>query len=46
MRGLQTDDAIAPRVDPIGQRGFVVVTAYATDARCRDASALGCGPAD
>lgn len=35
------NDAIGPHVDLTGHRGFVVVTAYATDEFCRDASVLG-----
>jgi len=38
--------AIGPRIDLSGHRGFVVVTAYATDANCSEASRAGYLPVD
>lgn len=41
-----SNEAIGPRADLSGHRGFVVVTAYATDDSCRDASVRGYLPVD
>lgn len=35
------NDAVGPNADLTGNRGYVTVTAYATDANCADASVLG-----
>ena len=40
------NEAIGPRADLSGHRGFVVVTAYATDDLCRDASVRDYLPID
>jgi hypothetical protein len=47
VSAIGADNApIGPNVDLSGHRGFVVVTAYATDRSCREASARGYLPVD